>query len=131
MVRDRQRHSSARTPVETTTPDQQQQRKARLMSFLTEELPALPSYMVELNTLLSSPSVDLKRVAKAIRNDPSMSAQVIRLCNSALFSLHRRVLSIEEAAILMGSERLRTLVLTCSVMKFTGRQLPSHDLQTF
>ncbi len=122
---------SARPPDEKTAPELQQKRKARLMTFLTEGLPTLPSYVFELNTLLSSPSVDLKRVAKVIRNDPSMSAQVIRLCNSALFSLRRRVLSIEEAAILMGSERLRTLVLTCSVMEFTGRQLPRGEVQTF
>ena len=110
-----------------TTPEQQQKRKARLISFLTEGLPTLPRYVFELNTLLSSTSVDLKRVAKVIRNDPSMSAQVIRLCNSALFSLRRRVPSIEEAAVLMGSERLRTLVLTCSVMEFTSRQLPRGE----
>ena len=53
------------------------------------------------------------------------------MCNSALFSLRRRVLSMEEAAILMGSERLRTLVLTCSIMEFTGRQLPRAEVQTF
>jgi HD-like signal output (HDOD) protein len=109
----------------------QLRRKERLMSFLKDGLPTLPSYAFELNTLLSSPSVDLRRVAKVIRNDPSMSAQVIRLCNSALFSLRRRVVSIEEAAVLMGSERLRTLVLTCSVMEFTGRQLPRGVVQAF
>jgi HD-like signal output (HDOD) protein len=101
------------------------------MSILTEGLPTLPSYVFELNTLLSSSSVDLKRVGKVIRNDPSLSAQVLRLCNSALFGLRRRVLSIEEAAILVGSERLRTLVLTCSIMEFTGRQLPRGEVQTY
>src|SRR5216684_8111980 len=122
---------SARTPDEKTAPELQQRRKARLMSILTEGLPTLPSYVFELNTLLSSPSVDLKRVGKAIRTDPSLSAQVLRLCNSALFSLRRRVLSIEEAAVLMGSERLHTLVLTCSIMEFTGRQLPRGELQAY
>jgi len=101
------------------------------MSILNEGLPTLPSYVFELNTMLSSASVDLKRVGKAIRTDPSLSAQVLRLCNSALFSLRRRVLSIEEAAVLMGSERLRTLVLTCSVMEFTGKQLPRGEVQSF
>jgi HD-like signal output (HDOD) protein len=127
----RQSKSSAPATAATTTLEGQQRRKERLMSFLKDGLPTLPSYVFELNTLLSSPSVDLKRVAKVIRNDPSMSAQVIRLCNSALFSLRRRVLSIEEAAILMGSERLRTLVLTCSMMEFTGRQLPRGEVQAF
>jgi putative nucleotidyltransferase with HDIG domain len=114
-----------------TNPERQQRRKARLMSFLTEGLPTMPGFVFELNTLLSSPSVDLKRVARVIRNDPSMSAQIIRMCNSALFSLRRRVLSIEEAAILLGSERLRTLVLTCSVMDFTGKQLSRDAVQEF
>lgn len=100
------------------------------MSILTDGLPTLPRYVFELNTLLSAASVDLRRVAKVIRGDPSISAQVIRMCNSALFG-RRRVLSIEEAAVLMGSERLRTLVLTCSVMEFTGRQLPQKEVQVF
>ncbi len=126
-----QTRPSAQTFVSITSPEQQKRRKARLMSILSEGLPTLPSYVFELNTLLSSSSVDLKRVGKVIRNDPSLSAQVLRLCNSALFSLRRRVLSIEEAAILMGSERLRTLVLTCSIMEFTGRQLPRGEVQSF
>jgi HD-like signal output (HDOD) protein len=123
--------TSAHIIVETTSSERQNGRKTRLMSILTEGLPTLPSYVFELNTLLSSPSVDLKRVGKVIRNDPRLSAQVLRLCNSALFSLRRRVLSIEQAAILMGAERLRTLVLTCSVMEFTGRQLPRGEVQTY
>lgn len=126
-----QTRTSAHIVVETASPERQKRRKARLMSILTEGLPTLPSYVFELNTLLSSASVDLKRVGKVIRNDPSLSAQVLRLCNSALFSLRRRVLSIEEAAILMGSERLRTLVLTCSIMEFTSRQLPRGEVQTY
>jgi HD-like signal output (HDOD) protein len=126
-----QTRPSARMVVETTSLELQKRRKTRLMSILNEGLPTLPTYVFELNTLLSSASVDLKRVGKVIRNDPSLSAQVLRLCNSALFSLRRRVLSIEEAAILMGSERLRTLVLTCSIMEFTGRQLPRGKVQAF
>ena len=126
-----QTRPSAQTFVDITSSERQKRRKAQLMSILNEGLPTLPSHVFELNTLLSSSSVDLKRVGKAIRNDPSLSAQVLRMCNSALFSLRRRVLSIEEAAILMGSERLRTLVLTCSIMEFTGRQLPRGEVQTF
>lgn len=126
-----QTRTSAHIFVETTSPERQKRRKARLMSLLTEGLPTLPSYVFELNTLLSSSSVDLKKVGKIIRNDPGLSSQVLRLCNSALFSLRRRVLSIEEAAILMGSERLRTLVLTCSIMEFSGRQLPRGEVQTY
>lgn len=111
--------------------EEQERRKKRLMTILSHGLPTLPNYVLDLNALLSSPSVDLKKVAKVLRTDPSLSAQVLRLCNSALFGLRRRVLSIEQAAILLGTERLRTLVLTCSLMQFAGKRLSSAQLMSF
>lgn len=125
------RQASVQILVETASLIRQKHRKSLLASILTEGLSTLPSYVLELNTLLSSSSVDLKRVGKVIRNDPSLSAHVLRMCNSALFNLRRRVLSIKEAAVLMGAERLRTLVLTSSVMDFAGKKLSRDDVQNF
>src|SRR5271154_5823022 len=106
-------------------------RKQRLLSVLSKGLPTLPNYVLDLNALLSNASVDLKKVGNVIRTDPSLTAQVLRLSNSALFGLRRRVISIEQAAVLLGTERLRTLVLTCSVMQFAGKRLPKAQLSTF
>ncbi|SRR5258708_6454041 len=111
--------------------EQQERRRKRLMAILGQGLPTLPNYVLDLNALLSAATVDLKKVGNVIRTDPSLSAQVLRLCNSALFGLRRRVLSIEQAAILLGTERLRTLVLTCSVMQFAGKRLPATQLMPF
>jgi HD-like signal output (HDOD) protein len=110
---------------------EQERRKKRLTGILSQDLPTLPAYVMDLNALLSSPTVDLKKVGKVIRTDPSLSAQVLRLCNSALFGLRRRVISIEQAAILLGTERLRTLVLTCSLMQFAGKRVPGAQLIAF
>jgi HD-like signal output (HDOD) protein len=101
------------------------------MAILSQGLPTLPNYVLDLNALLSSQSVDLKKVGVVIRTDPSLSAQVLRLCNSALFGLRRRVISIEQAAVLLGTERLRTLVLTCSLMQFAGKRLSNEQLASF
>jgi HD-like signal output (HDOD) protein len=101
------------------------------MDILSKGLPTLPTYILDLNALLSKSSVDLKKVGKVIRTDPSLSSQILRLCNSALFGLRRRVISIEQAAVLLGTERLRTLVLTCSVMQFAGKRLPQTQLLAF
>lgn len=111
--------------------ERQERRKQRLMAILGQGLPTLPQYVLDLNALLNSPSVDLKKVGKVVRTDPSLSAQVLRLCNSALFGLRRRVISIEQAAILLGTERLRTMVLTCSVMQFAGKRVPPGQLTAF
>jgi putative nucleotidyltransferase with HDIG domain len=117
--------------LSTSAAEAQQKRKARLMTILAEGLPSLPTYVFELNSLLSNPAVDLKKVSKIIRTDPSLSAQVLRMCNSAALGTRRRVLSISEAAVVLGTERLRTLVLTCSMMEYTGRKLPSAAVQAF
>jgi HD-like signal output (HDOD) protein len=109
----------------------QERRKKRLMALLSKGLPTLPSYLLDLNVLLGSPAVDLKKAGKVIRTDPSLSAQVLRLCNSALFGLRRRVLSIEQASVFLGTERLRTLVLTCAVMQFSGKHVPAKPLMAF
>lgn len=123
--------NASRTASSPLSEAQIERRKQRLMDILSKGLPTLPSYVLDLNALLSSASVDLKKVGKVIRTDPSLSAQILRLCNSALFGLRRRVISIEQAAVLLGTERLRTLVLTCSVMQFAGKKLPQAQLLAF
>jgi HD-like signal output (HDOD) protein len=111
--------------------EEQERRKVRLMDILSRGLPTLPNYVLDLNVLLSQSTVDLKKVGNVIRTDPSLTSQALKLCNSALFGLRHRVISIEQAAILLGTERLRTLVLTCSVMQFAGKRLPKAQLTKF
>src|SRR3984893_2324214 len=130
-------NSSVRTPNPPPLPgsilalEQVDKRKQRLLDVLSKGLPTLPSYVLDLNALLGNASVDLKKVGAVIRTDPSLSAQVLRLCNSALFGLRRRVISIEQAAVMLGTERLRTLVLACSVMHFAGKRLNGPQMGTF
>jgi HD-like signal output (HDOD) protein len=111
--------------------EEPERRKKRLMGLLAKGLPTLPNYLLDLNAMLSSPTVDLRKVGKIIRTDPILTSHVLRLCNSALFGLRHRVLSIEQAAVLLGTERLRTLVLTCSVMQFAGKHLSADSMMSF
>ena len=105
--------------------------EARVRALLVDGIPTLPAYVFELSNLLSSPPVDLRRVCRIIRTDPSLAAQVIRLCNSAMLGLRGRVSHVEHAVILLGTERLRTLVLTCSLVQRIGNLLSGADLQSF
>lgn len=65
----------------------------------------------------------MKKAAKLIRTDPSLSAQVLRMCNSPMFGLRSRVIGIEQAANLLGADRLRTIALTTSLVDFAGQGL--------
>jgi HD-like signal output (HDOD) protein len=111
--------------------EKEQSQEARVRALLVDGIPTLPAYVFELSSLLSAVPVDLRRVCRVIRTDPSLAAQVIRLCNSALLGLRGRVSNIEHAVILLGTERLRTLVLTCSLVQWVGNFLSPTELQSF
>jgi HD-like signal output (HDOD) protein len=42
-----------------------------------------------------------------------------------------RIAKIEHAVMLLGTERLRTLVLTCSLIEYVGHRVASEDIQSF
>src|SRR5208283_1868471 len=118
-------------PSSMEDPEARQSRKLALMAALSEGLPTLPAYVFELNSLLAAAPVNLKRVGEVIRTDPSLTAQVLRLCNSAFMGFRERVTKIEHAVIMVGTERLRTMVLTCSLVEYVGRRVASEDIQSF
>jgi HD-like signal output (HDOD) protein len=117
--------------AESVRLEKEQGQEARVRALLAEGIPTLPAYVFELSSLLSCVPVDLRRVCRVIRTDPSLTAQVIRLCNSVMLGLRGRVSHIEHAVILLGTERLRTLVLTCSLVQHIGNFLSAADLQSF
>jgi HD-like signal output (HDOD) protein len=112
-------------------PEARQSRKVALMAALSEGLPTLPAYVFELNSLLAAAPVNLRRVGEVIRTDPSLTAQVLRLCNSAFLGFRERVTKIEHAVMLVGTQRLRTMVLTCSLVEYVGHRVASEDIQSF
>jgi putative nucleotidyltransferase with HDIG domain len=120
-----------RNPAAAGSEGEVRRRKAGLLAILSEGLPTLPSHLLQLNAMLGSSPVDLKQVSAVIRSDPSLTAQLLRLCNSALFNLRRRVTRVEEAAILMGTERLRNLVFTCYLIQLSCAQLPEEQVEAF
>jgi len=114
-----------------TSSETRELRKHRVQTLVSNGLPVLPSYVIRLNSLLSSPSVDLNEVTKIIRADSSLSSQILGLANLALSGHKLRTLAIPEAVVLLGSERLRTLVLSCAFVRFSGCWLSRKDVQTF
>jgi HD-like signal output (HDOD) protein len=111
--------------------EKEQSQEAKIRALLVDGIPTLPAYVFELSSLLTTIPVDLKRVCRVIRTDPSLAAQVIRLCNSALWGSRQGVSNIEHAVVLLGTERLRTLVLTCSLLECIGNSLSPTELQSF
>ncbi|WP_213881464.1 HDOD domain-containing protein [Pseudomonas sp. dw_358] len=93
-------------------------------------LPSIPKVAQDLIQQFDNPSSSLESVARNIEKDPVIAAKILRLANSARFRGSRASLSIEDAALRLGFNTLRTLVLASAV---TGafKTDPSFDLKGF
>ena len=109
----------------------QSRRQTRLQEIVGKALPPFPHTVLELTAILSGPSADVRKAAKLIRTDATLSAQLLRMCSSPLFGLRSRVVSINQAATLLGADRLRTLVMTTSMVDLAGNGLPPGESTRF
>ena len=94
--------------------------------FLTDEslkrlasgirsLPVLPDIYAELMQELKSEDPSLERAGEIVAKDMGLSAKILTLVNSAFFGLGRPITHPSEAAMFLGTETLRALVLSLQV----------------
>ncbi|HEV2416659.1 MAG TPA: response regulator [Terriglobia bacterium] len=88
------------------------------------ELPALPRTYVALTKALQSPDVSLDQVAGIVGQDVAIAAKILQLVNSAFFGLARDVTNIHTAVSYLGTDILKSLVLSIGVFRaFERREL--------
>jgi putative nucleotidyltransferase with HDIG domain len=80
-------------------------------------LPQFPENLVYLQKLISDPETDIHDIARQVSTDPSLTADLLKLVNSALYMLPKRIDSIVEAVKLVGMRGLRNLLYTYGSQK--------------
>lgn len=78
-------------------------------------LPTLPTLYNQVIAELQSPKGSLEFVARLISKDPVMTAKMLQLVNSASIALHRQITDTVEAVMLLGAERVKSLILLSQV----------------
>lgn len=86
----------------------------RLRSVIAgiDSLPALPDCYNDLVEALADDGVSMKRIGDILSRDMALSASVLRVVNCSLFGFPARVSSVHHAASLLGTQILRSLVLS-------------------
>lgn len=75
-------------------------------------LPSLPVIYLQVVEELQSADASLARVGEIMAKDVGMSAQVLKLVNSAFFGLRRRVANAADAVNYLGLDTIKALVLS-------------------
>ncbi len=78
-------------------------------------IPSLPVLYEELTAVLRREDFSLPQIERIIAKDVGMAAKILQLANSAFIGTHGRVSSLLQAVSLIGTETVRTLVLSVHV----------------
>ena len=84
---------------------------------LIDDLPQFPENIVEINKLLDDPNTKMSDIAEKISNDVSMTADLLRLVNSATFARSTRCRSIGDAVKFVGIRGVKNMLYSLGSIK--------------
>ena len=81
----------------------------------SQNLPSLPHILLKLIEVCNQKEAGIKDLAQVINMDPSISERVLRLVNSASYSLKHNVTSVDQALLLLGMDAVKNIALSASI----------------
>ena len=94
-----------------------------------DALPPFPAVIHKVLTLLQDPLVSADRIVEAVRFDQSITANVLKVCNSALLGGTQRVSSLKDALVRIGNKPLIRVILSVGGSDVLQKEVPGYDLE--
>jgi len=79
-------------------------------------LPSLPCMVTEINGILESETSSVKDISNVVSHDQSVSAMVLKMANSSIYSGVRKYTSLQEAITRIGTRKTTTIVNSMAIM---------------
>ena len=92
------------------------------------KLPPLSPTVARLSELIRSDSASAADFEDVLRFDPGLTAQVLRLANSAHYGLRGKVESIRQAVAVLGQARVYGLATRTAVARVTPGRLAGYEI---
>ncbi len=93
---------------------------------------SLPDVYLRVKALLDDPNSSSADVAKAIAQDPGLTARLLRIANSAFFGFAAKIETVSRAITMLGTQQLHDLVLATSVARaFSGMSCEIMNVDLF
>ena len=101
----------------SSTPAISDDLRTRLESALEGELelPLLPTVAMQVVTLCSDEECGSAELAAILKQDPALSANVLRIVNSSAYAPEEPIVSLQQAASRLGTGALRRIAVAVSV----------------
>lgn len=93
-----------------------------------DQLEPFPPVATQILALAEEPDSALSEIADLILNDPAITANLLKICNSAYFGLNRKVESVRDAIGFVGLDQIVQLVMLNSVSQNLKKQPQGYGL---
>lgn len=99
----------------------------RILSVLVD-VPGLPAAATRILTLIQNENTSIAEIMAEVEYDPGLTADVLRLANSAYFAGPRKISSLRDAGVLFGLNRIMHLTLASAVFPLASKPIIGYDL---
>jgi len=101
---------------------------AREVMRKADGLPTLSQVVTELSKLIANEKSSAQDFERVIKPDPALTANLLRLANSAYFGLRRQISSTRQAVALLGIERVFEIATSASFTRILPDKIPGYEI---
>jgi putative nucleotidyltransferase with HDIG domain len=83
-------------------------------------LPQFPENIIHIQQLIADPNSEMATIARQISMDPALTADLLKIVNSAQYMLVKKVDSIADAVKMVGIRGIRNLLFSYGTQKILG-----------
>jgi len=95
-----------------------------------EAFPGMPTTAAKLLPLLKNSDSTANEVESILKYDPGLTANILKLTNSAYFGIPTTVSSVKQAIVLLGWKRLLQVVTTICMSPLMQKSVPGYDIRS-
>ena len=112
---------------------QQPYLSAAPLKAMLANLPKLPPYSNKITNMMNDPKANTRTIVEIARQDPSLTASVLRSVNSAWFGLTHKIKDFQHAVMMLGFNQMQQLLINTGVQSAMPdtpefRQLQAHSM---
>jgi putative nucleotidyltransferase with HDIG domain len=113
--------AQVRIPMDRTLVENMAELSATIVDNVNS-LPQFPENILMVQRLIGDPRADMAGIAREISMDPAITADLLKIVNSAQYMLSKRVDSIAEAVKIVGLRGIKSLLYSYGTQKILGEE---------
>jgi HD-like signal output (HDOD) protein len=113
-------------PMEPRKATVESEVKLRIIDDI-ESLPTFPKHILDLQGLCDNPKSNIDSISKKILSDPSLTADVLKISNSAGFITGKHIDNITDAIIIIGLRNLKSILIATATRRILDKRYRRYE----